>query len=92
MRLGPIVDRLTNGFVGPTRDIYRDEGVPYLLARHVRDNTLAFDGRTYVDGAFNEKVIENQSLSAAMFCWYRADTSDTAPSFPRNTRAITVTP
>jgi type I restriction enzyme S subunit len=55
MRLGSIVDRLTNGFVGPTRDIYREQGVPYLLARHVRNNSLVFDGRTYVDAAFNEK-------------------------------------
>lgn len=55
MRLGDIVSRLTNGYVGPTRNIYVDEGIPYLLARHVRNNTLKFDGRTYVTSEFNEK-------------------------------------
>lgn len=55
IRLGSIVTRLTNGYVGPTRDIYLDSGVPYLLARHVRNNELQFDGRTFVSDVFNEK-------------------------------------
>ncbi len=55
VRLKSIVDRLTNGFVGPTRDIYKDSGVPYLLARQVKNNILKFDGRTYVSDEFNIK-------------------------------------
>jgi type I restriction enzyme, S subunit len=55
LRLASLVTRLTNGYVGPTRDIYLDSGVPYLLARHVRDNTLIFDRRTHVSPEFNEK-------------------------------------
>ena len=55
LRLGSIVTRLTNGYVGPTRDIYMERGVPYLLARHVRNNRLSFDGRTFVSEQFNEK-------------------------------------
>ncbi|RAP59217.1 restriction endonuclease subunit S [Oleiagrimonas sp. MCCC 1A03011] len=55
LRLGSIVTRLTNGYVGATRNIYVDSGIPYLLARHVRDNTLTFDGRTHVSPEFNEK-------------------------------------
>jgi type I restriction enzyme S subunit len=54
-RLADIVSRLTNGYVGPTRNIYLKNGVPYLLARHVRDNRLEFDGRTFVSDKFNEK-------------------------------------
>lgn len=54
-RLGEIVTRLTNGYVGPTRNIYLRNGVPYLLARHVRDNQLEFDGKTFVSYEFNEK-------------------------------------
>ena len=49
------MDRLTNGFVGPTRGIYVEEGLPYLLARHVRDGRLSFDGQTFVSAAFNER-------------------------------------
>lgn len=55
LRLGSIVTRLTNGYVGPIRDIYIEKGIPYLLARHVRDNQLTFDGKTFVSEEFNEK-------------------------------------
>jgi type I restriction enzyme S subunit len=54
-RLAEIVTRLTNGYVGPTRNIYLKSGIPYLLARHVRGNQLEFDGKTFVSSDFNEK-------------------------------------
>jgi type I restriction enzyme, S subunit len=54
-RLGDVVTRLTNGFVGPTRNIYHESGIPYLLARHVRNNNLLFDGRTFITDEFNRK-------------------------------------
>lgn len=54
-RLGDVVTRLTNGFVGPTRNIYHKSGVPYLLARHVKNNRLLFDGRTFISDEFNRK-------------------------------------
>jgi hypothetical protein len=62
-RLGDLVTRLTNGYVGPTRNIYVDEGVPYLLARHVRDDLLKFDRKTYVTANFNG--IHKKSILAA---------------------------
>lgn len=55
LRIGDTVTRITNGYVGPTRDIYRDTGVPYLLARHVKANRITFDGATYVSTHFNDK-------------------------------------
>ncbi len=54
-RLGDLVTRLTNGYVGPTREIYQEAGVPYLLARHVRSNRLFFDGKTFITDEFNLK-------------------------------------
>ena len=54
-RLGDVVSRLTNGYVGPTRSIYQEFGIPYLLARHVKDNRLLFDGRTFISDEFNRK-------------------------------------
>lgn len=54
-RLADLVARLTNGYVGPTRDIYVAHGMPYLLARHVRDGRLQFDQRTFVCSAFNDR-------------------------------------
>lgn len=55
MRLGDVVSRLTNGYVGPTRGIYQDTGIPYLLARHVKNNRLIFDGKTFISDEFNQK-------------------------------------
>ena len=54
-RLGDVVTRLTNGYVGPTRNIYQESGIPYLLARHVRNNRLLFDGKTFITDEFNRK-------------------------------------
>lgn len=54
-RLADVVNRLTNGYVGPTRDIYVEQGLPYLLARHVREGRLTFDRQTFVSAAFNDK-------------------------------------
>jgi type I restriction enzyme S subunit len=55
VELGEVVTRLTNGYVGPTRDIYVDRGVPYLLSKHVRRNTLRFDEATFITEEFNAK-------------------------------------
>lgn len=62
-KLGEFVGRLTNGYVGPTRDIYKESGIPYLLARHVHDNRLQFDGKTFVSDEFNTK--HNKSMLRA---------------------------
>jgi type I restriction enzyme S subunit len=53
--LDDVVTRLTNGYVGATKNIYQEEGIPYLLARHVKNNTLKFDGKTFVSNEFNVK-------------------------------------
>ena len=54
-KLHLLVDRLTNGYVGATKNIYQETGIPYLLARHVKNNILTFDERTYVSEHFNLK-------------------------------------
>ncbi|MFY9982652.1 MAG: restriction endonuclease subunit S [Methanoregula sp.] len=49
------VSRLTNGYVGPTRDIYIESGIPYLLARHIKKHKIIFDQRTFISEEFNQK-------------------------------------
>ena len=49
------VSRLTNGYVGPTRDIYINKGIPYLLARHIKKHKIVFDQRTFISEEFNQK-------------------------------------
>jgi len=55
VELGEVVWRLTNGYVGPTRDIYVEHGVPYLLSKHVKKNVLRFDGATFITKEFNQR-------------------------------------
>jgi type I restriction enzyme S subunit len=48
-RLSKVVSKLTNGFVGPTRDILVDCGVRYLQSLHIKDGTIDFSrGEYYV--------------------------------------------
>lgn len=54
-KLDDVVTRLTNGYVGATKNIYLETGIPYLLARHVKNNVLTFDERTFISDEFNKK-------------------------------------
>lgn len=47
-KLGNITTKLTNGYVGPTRDILTDEGVPYIQSTHISDGEIEFDGEFFV--------------------------------------------
>jgi type I restriction enzyme, S subunit len=40
--------KITNGYVGPTRDVLVDEGVRYLQSLHIKRNTIRFDQPYYV--------------------------------------------
>ena len=54
-KLKEITTRLTNGYVGATRNIYQEHGIPYLLAKNIRDNILTFDKKAFVSEEFNQK-------------------------------------
>jgi type I restriction enzyme S subunit len=40
--------KITNGYVGPTRDILVDEGVRYLQSLHIKNNRIIFDSPYFV--------------------------------------------
>jgi type I restriction enzyme S subunit len=46
--------KITNGFVGPTRDILVDEGVRYLQSLHIKGNSIRFDSPYYVRQEWSE--------------------------------------
>ena len=50
-KLVRIVEKLTNGYVGPTREIMRDSGVPYIQGIHIKNNSIRFtpSGNYYVE-------------------------------------------
>ncbi len=48
IRLGGLLRQLTNGFVGPTRDILVDDGVPYIQGgTHIKQGRIEFDRRPF---------------------------------------------
>jgi type I restriction enzyme S subunit len=45
--LGHVLRELTNGYVGPTRDILVDDGVRYIQSLHIKQGGINFDRRPY---------------------------------------------
>lgn len=48
-RITSISTKITNGFVGPTRDILRESGIRYLQSLHIKGNRISFDEPYFVD-------------------------------------------
>ena len=46
-RIAMAVNKITNGYVGPTRDILVDDGVPYLQSLHIKNGQIEFDRKHY---------------------------------------------
>jgi len=46
--IGHLSTKITNGYVGPTRDILVPTGVPYVQATHVKRGRVNFDGAYFV--------------------------------------------
>jgi type I restriction enzyme S subunit len=49
-RLSQVLRQLTNGYVGPTRDILMDEGVRYIQGMHIKGGAIHFDRRHFFVG------------------------------------------
>lgn len=47
MHLSQVLVQLTNGFVGPTWDILRDDGVPYIQSLHIKKGRIDFERRPF---------------------------------------------
>ena len=55
-RIAMAVNKITNGFVGPTRNILVDDGVPYLQSLHIKNGRIDFDRKHYfVTGSWSEQ-------------------------------------
>ena len=46
-RVAMAVNQITNGYVGPTRDILVDDGVRYLQSLHIKNGRIEFDRKPY---------------------------------------------
>ena len=47
-KISSLSTKITNGYVGPTRDILADDGVRYLQSLHIKDNSIRFDTPYFV--------------------------------------------
>ncbi|MFW6111468.1 MAG: restriction endonuclease subunit S, partial [Candidatus Bipolaricaulota bacterium] len=53
--LGNISLKLTNGYVGPTRDIFVEDGIPYIQSTHIEDGQIKFEGEYFVSKEWSQK-------------------------------------
>ena len=54
-RLADCCEKMTNGYVGQTRDIYATRGIPYVLCQNVRPNSFIEQTYKYVTEQFHAK-------------------------------------
>ena len=54
-KISKSVNKITNGYVGPTRDILVDKGVRYLQSTYVKQGKISFDGKYFVTHQWNLK-------------------------------------
>ena len=47
-RIASVSDKITNGYVGPTRGLFVDDGVTYLQSLHIKDNGIVFTPEYFV--------------------------------------------
>jgi type I restriction enzyme, S subunit len=63
-RLAMAADKLTNGYVGPTRDIFYSSGVKYLQSLHIKRNTIVFDPEYYVSSEWHHEHAKSRLRAA----------------------------
>jgi type I restriction enzyme, S subunit len=51
--------RVTVGYVGPMRDQYVENGVPFLRSQNVRANIFREEGLIHISPAFHQKIIKS---------------------------------
>jgi type I restriction enzyme S subunit len=51
--ISSISTKITNGYVGPTREILEDDGVRYLQSLHIKGNRIVFDQPYFVTEAWS---------------------------------------
>lgn len=53
--LNKVTTKITNGYVGPTRDIFVDEGVRYIQSLHIKSNRIIFGNDFFVEEEWSLK-------------------------------------
>lgn len=67
VKLAHTTIKITNGYVGPTRDILRESGIGYLQSLHIKNGFIQFDGKYFVEPEWSKLhkksiLVENDVL------------------------------
>lgn len=52
--------RVTVGHVGPMKDRYQSDGIPFLRSQNVRPFQIELDGVAFIDEAFDEELVKSR--------------------------------
>ncbi|KAA0924892.1 restriction endonuclease subunit S [Psychrobacter sp. ANT_H56B] len=55
LAISKLTQKITNGYVGPTRDILVKQGVPYVQATHIKRGNVNFDDAYFVTDNWSKK-------------------------------------
>ena len=47
LSLGAVTESMRNGYVGPTKDLFVDEGIKYIQSLHIKDGRINFSRQQY---------------------------------------------
>lgn len=53
--ISSVSTKITNGYVGPTRDLFVDDGIRYLQSLHIKGNRIQFDPPYFVRQEWSEQ-------------------------------------
>jgi type I restriction enzyme, S subunit len=53
--LNKVTTKITNGYVGPTRDLFVNDGVRYLQSLHIKGNRILFGNDFFVEQEWSER-------------------------------------
>jgi len=54
-RIASFSPKITNGWVGPTRDILKEKGIPYVQSLHIKRGKIRFEKKYFVDAQWLER-------------------------------------
>lgn len=53
--ISSLTTKITNGYVGPTRDIFQEAGIRYLQSLHIKNNRIIFDVPYFVSEEWSRR-------------------------------------
>lgn len=60
---GPLIDHcigITVGHVGPMKDRYKPDGIPFLRSQNVRPFEISFEGMMFIDEQFDGELVKSR--------------------------------